>query len=231
VRAAQGCHDAAKAYGAPFVSGKDSLNNEYVDPEGVKTPIPPTLLISALGFVPDVRQAVTMDIKPGASRLYVVGETRAELGGSALYALYGQVGHGVPAPVPTAIDSMRALHRAMRNGLVLACHDCSEGGLAVAAAEMAFAGGIGLELCLGKLPFVAQDGVEPVFGALFGESSGRFLIQIGLDDAEAFERAMQGVPWACIGETGGSMLRVLSAEGQPVVEAELCTLKRAWQGG
>ena len=100
VRAAQGCHDAALAYGAPFVSGKDSLNNEYVDPHGVKTPIPPTLLISALGFVPDVRRAVTMDLKAHGSRIYIAGQTRCDLGGSALYGLGGSLGEGVPAPVP-----------------------------------------------------------------------------------------------------------------------------------
>ena len=88
MRAAQGCHDAALHYGAPFVSGKDSLNNEYVDPTGQKTPIPPTLLISALGFVPDVRRAVTMDLKEAGSRLYILGKTRAELGG----AISGQGG-------------------------------------------------------------------------------------------------------------------------------------------
>ena len=89
VRAAQGCHDAALHYGTPFVSGKDSLNNEYVDADRVKTPIPPTLLISALAFLPDVRRAVSMDVKGAGSRLYLLGETRDELGGSALAAAYG----------------------------------------------------------------------------------------------------------------------------------------------
>ena len=77
VQSAKACYDAAVAYGTPFVSGKDSLNNEYVDPDGVKTPIPPTLLISALGFVPDVRRAITMDLKSARDRLYAIGETRA----------------------------------------------------------------------------------------------------------------------------------------------------------
>ena len=152
VRAAQGCHDAAVAYGAPFISGKDSLNNEYVDPQGVKRPVPPTLLVSSLGIVPDARQAVTMDLKVAGNLLYVMGDTEAELGGSLYHRLHGGLGSSVPAPRPEAIGAMRAVHRAMRAGWVLACHDCSEGGLAVAAAEMALAGRLGLELKLVSLP-------------------------------------------------------------------------------
>ena len=87
VRAAQGCHDAALAYGTPFISGKDSLNNEFVDAHGDKRTIPPTLLISSMGIVPDVRQTVTMDLKQPGNRLYVVGETRDELGGSLYHRL------------------------------------------------------------------------------------------------------------------------------------------------
>jgi len=197
VRAAQGCHDAAIAYGVPFISGKDSLNNEYVDPQGNKRAIPPTLLISSLGIVPDVRQAVTMDLKTAGSLLYIVGETRAELGGSLYYRLHESLGRSVPAPLPDAIETMRALHRAMRAGLVRACHDCSEGGLAVAAAEMALAGRLGLDLSLVNLPRSPDMDRDDV--ALFSESSGRFLVEVAPDDAEAFEAALAGRPFACLG--------------------------------
>ncbi len=229
VRAAQGCYDAALHYGAPFVSGKDSLNNEYVDPAGLKTPIPPTLLISALGFVPDVRQAVTMDLKAAGDRLYVIGETRSELGGSALYELDGRLGESVPTPAPASRDSMRALHRAMRQRLVCACHDCSEGGLAVAAAEMAFAGGIGLTMRLADLP--GAHGLEDDIAALFSETSGRFLVEVAGGDAQRFEAELGGVPWACIGETGGSALRVWGLRSQVVIDLGLQPMKAAWQGG
>ena len=82
VRAAAGCYDAALAFGTPFISGKDSLNNEYRDASGARTPIPPTLLITALAIVPDVRRAVTMDLKEPGNYVYLVGETRDELGGA-----------------------------------------------------------------------------------------------------------------------------------------------------
>jgi len=229
VRAAQGCHDAALHYGAPFVSGKDSLNNEYIDPSGAKTPIPPTLLISALGFVPDVRQAVTMDLKEGESRIYAVGLTRPELGGSALCVRRGVLGRNVPEPVPESLEAMRALHRAMRKRLVRACHDCSEGGIGVAAAEMALAGAMGLTLRLSELP--RTDGVSDDVTALFSETSGRFLVQVAAVDAPEFEAEMAGVVCACVGETGGGALRVFGLDGQVALDVAVGVLKATWQGG
>ena len=229
VRAAQGCHDASLAYGTPFVSGKDSLNNEYVDPQGVKRPIPPTLLVSSMAIVPDVRETVTMDLKNAGDPVYIVGETRAELGASLYYRLHGGMGTGVPAPVPDAIETMRALHRAIRGGLVRACHDLSEGGLAVAAAEMAFAGRRGLEMDLENLPRPA--GVTEDDVALFSESSARFLVEVAADDAAAFEEAMSGRPVARVGRVvDDDALRVRGLEGRMVVESSLESLLEAWQG-
>jgi phosphoribosylformylglycinamidine synthase len=234
VRAAQGCHDAALHYGAPFVSGKDSLNNEYVDADGYKTPIPPTLLISALGFVPDVRQAVTMDVKAAGSRLYLLGETRDELGGSALAAERGVPAGRPPAPAPISLDTMRRLHAAIRAGHVRACHDCSEGGLAVAAAEMAFAGGIGITLDAARAPAgelpakpAARDAI-----ALFAESNGRFLVEVDEEHAAAFEATLSAEPappWAHVGRTGGASLRVLGTGGETIMDTKLDALKGAWQ--
>ncbi|MCX7682078.1 MAG: phosphoribosylformylglycinamidine synthase subunit PurL, partial [Anaerolineae bacterium] len=197
VRAAQGCYDAALAYGTPFISGKDSLNNEYVDPQGQKRAIPPTLLISALGIVPDIRQVVTMDAKQAGDLVYIVGETRAELGGSLYYRLHGGLGSSVPAPVPDALETMRALHRAIRAGLVRACHDLSEGGLAVAAAEMAFAGRLGMELDLAALPRTVDVDRDDI--ALFSESSARFLVEVAPEHAAAFEAMLAGRPCARLG--------------------------------
>src|SRR5690606_17222006 len=137
VRCAQGCYDAAVAYDAPFVSGKDSLNNEYTDVDGTRHAIPGTLLISALGIVPDVERAVTSDLKRAGNALYLVGATRDEFGGGHFNLLHGISGGVVPQPVPDALAHMRKLHDAISAGLARACHDCSEGGVAVALAEMA----------------------------------------------------------------------------------------------
>ncbi len=228
VRAAQGCHDAALAYGTPFISGKDSLNNEYVDPQGQKRAIPPALLISSLGIVPDVRQVVTMDAKHAGDIVYIIGETRAELGGSLYYRLHGGLKGAVPAPLPDAIETMRALHRAIRAGLVRACHDLSEGGLAVTAAEMAFAGRLGMELDLAALPRTAD--VERDDVALFSESSARFLVAVAPEKAAAFEAALAGRPIARLGAvTGDGMLRVRGLGGEAVMTCPITDLLRAWQ--
>jgi phosphoribosylformylglycinamidine synthase len=229
VRAAQGCHDAALAYGTPLISGKDSLNNEYVDPEGEKRAIPPTLLISSLGLVPDVRQAVTMDLKAAGDLVYVVGETRVELGGSLYYRLRGETGNSVPAPVPDGIETMRVLHQAIRGGLVRACHDLSEGGLAVAAAEMAFAGRLGLEMELADLPRALD--VETDAAALFSESNARFLVEVVPNDAAAFEEALKGCPFAHLGHvTVDDVLRIRGLHGDVAIEGPIDEFLRAWQG-
>jgi phosphoribosylformylglycinamidine synthase len=228
VRAAQGCHDAALAYGTPFISGKDSLNNEYVDPQGQKRAIPPTLLISSLGIIPDVREAVTMDLKGAGNLLYVVGETRAELGTSLYYRLHDAMGNSVPAPVPDAIETMRALHRAVRDGLVRACHDLSEGGLAVAVAEMAIAGRLGLDLDLAPLPRTPDVETDAV--ALFSESSARFLVEVTPEDAVAFEEVLAGRPVARLGRvTEDGFFRVHGLRGDAVVKCAVAHLIQAWQ--
>ncbi len=222
VRAAQGCYDAAMAYGTPFISGKDSLNNEYLDARGAKRTIPPTLLISSLGIVPDVRHAVTMDLKCAGNYVYLVGETRNELGGSLYHRLYGAPGNTVPAPVPGAIQTMRALHQAMQAGLVRACHDLSEGGLAVAAAEMCIAGRLGLNLN----PNLNLD----LPSLLFAETSGRFLVELAPGGAAAFEKLMHSQPYAQVGTvTADSILQIHSPQDSIIISCSLADLCQAWQ--
>jgi phosphoribosylformylglycinamidine synthase len=228
VRATQGCHDAALAYGAPFISGKDSLNNEFVDTHGDKRTIPPTLLISSLALVPDVRETATMDLKQPGNLLYVVGETRAELGGSLHHRLNGALGGAPPAPVPDAPETFRALHRAIRGGHVQAIHDLSEGGLAVAAAEMCIGGRLGLNISLASVPRDVEVGSDA--GVLFAESSARFLVEVTPADAAAFEAMLAGRPWARIGEvTGDGTLRIRGLDGQVAVETGVDAMTTAWQ--
>src|SRR5205085_1317204 len=120
VRCAQGCHDAAIAYGVPFISGKDSLNNEYTGADGRKHAIPGTLLISAIGIVPDVNKTVTMDLKNEFDLLYVIGETRDEMGSSHYNLVNGITGGVVPQPNQKAIETYRALHKALQTGEIVA---------------------------------------------------------------------------------------------------------------
>jgi phosphoribosylformylglycinamidine synthase subunit PurSL len=245
VRAAAGCYDAAVAFGAPFVSGKDSLNNEYRDAEGRRTPIPPTLLITALASVPDIRRAVTMDLKEPGNYVYLVGETRHELGGSHYDDVRSEIRdwrsddeqvqspvanlHSLVPKVDLAIapSLFAALHGAIAAGLVRACHDLSEGGLAVAAAEMAFAGERGLRFDLRDVP---RQGELSEAVLLFSESPSRFLVEVRPEDAPAFEAALARLPFGRVGEVDdGVDFAVAGLAGEEVIRANLADLKAAWQ--
>lgn len=193
VMAAKGCYDAAVAYNAPYISGKDSLNNEYADADGTRHPIPGTLLISAMGIVPDVADTVTSDFKHDGNPIYIIGETSAELGGSHAYRVHGIMGGTVPQPNEIGLATMRAVHAAIREGVLDACHDVSEGGLAVALAEMCLGGHHGAAV-------KALDAQE-----LFSESLSRFVVEVANSEAAVFERIMRehGVPvqiWGSVTE-------------------------------
>ncbi len=229
-RAALACYDYAVAFGVPFISGKDSLNNEFNI--GEKTiSIPPTLLISAISIVDDIRRAQTMDLKEAGNSLYLVGGTYPELGGSHYYALMGLTGRSVPrVRAQEARTNMQKLHDAMTQGLVRACHDLSEGGLAVAAAEMAFAGGLGAHLDLQSVPFRGEEVRKHNDVLLFSESNSRFLVEVREDAREAFEQAMSGAVCSRIGTTNNSdRLSAAGLDGRNVIESPLAGLKSAWQ--
>ncbi|MGE3819321.1 MAG: phosphoribosylformylglycinamidine synthase subunit PurL [Isosphaeraceae bacterium] len=232
VLAAQGCHDLATAYRTPFISGKDSLNNEYSH-EGTSLAIPPTLLISAMGQVPDVRRCVTMDLKRPENLLLIVGPTRRELGGSHWHLALGLDGGVVPRVDPEmGMALFRALHSAMADGLIRSCHDLSEGGLAVALAEMAIAGGLGISASLRDVPCdedAARDGI-----LLFSETPSRFVLEISPEHLETVTDRFGGLPIGRLGEvTGpgpdGPTVLIRGLAGAPVIETRVDALKSAWQ--
>lgn len=234
VRAAIACHDVSLVLETPFISGKDSLNNEfsYVDADGNKQTIaiPSSLLISAMGQIDDVAQCVTMDLKAAGNRIVMVGTTRDELGGSHFSLVNKLDGGQVPTVDPQqAKQTFAAMHRAIQGGTVAACHDLSEGGLAVAAAEMAFAGGIGLDFELSQLP-VESDSLSSA-ARLFSESNTRFLCEVPADKFDEFEKLLADILHACIGETTTESKLVIrdGASSTPLVMSELEDLKNAWQ--
>lgn len=228
VRAALGCHDAAVAHRLPFISGKDSLFNEYRLADGTTHAIPGTLLISAIGIVPDIRRIMSMPLKRPRNWLYLVGLTADDLGGSLALRLDGRRGdHAPESRPPVARNIFRAVHRTIRDGLVQACHDLSEGGLAVAAAEMAIGGGLGLEIDLGAVP--ATDPALPTGTRLFAESPSRFLVEVAPESVSAFEKRFRALPHARIGQVlAEPVMRVAGEEGM-VIEAEVARLKACWQ--
>jgi len=223
VRACEACYDFATAFKTPFISGKDSLYNE--SPLG---PVTPTLLITALGLIPDIRLAVSMDVKAPNDLIYIVGQAFKELGGSEYYKLKGFLGKTVPKVRPaSAKKTFKSITKAVDLGLVKACHDLSEGGLAVAAAEMALAGKYGIELDIRKIPGKALTRNDFV---LFSESNSRFLVEVSVKAKEDFEALMKGKIYAEIGKvTKTPRLCIYGLDGEVVVDASVGDLLAAWK--
>jgi phosphoribosylformylglycinamidine synthase len=194
VEAARGCHDAALLFRTPFISGKDSLNNEYLGTDGQRHAIPPTLLISALGIMDDITKAVTMDLKEAGNTLYLIGDFAPVFGGSHfnLTAVDGQpsaVNEQIPVVSSITPQVYKALHNAINAELIRSAHDLSEGGLAVAAAEMCIGGRLGLDI---TPPLSTRD--------LFGETTGCLLVEVSPANAAHFEEIFNNLPFKKLGQ-------------------------------
>lgn len=229
VRAAQACYDGAIAFGAPFISGKDSLNNEFQCDDGSIISIPPTLLISAISVVDDVNKCVTMDTKRIGNLLFIVGETKNELGGSHYYKIHEVPGANVPTvDLDIAPRIAKKISEAIKNGLIESCHDCSEGGLAVALAEMAFAGNFGIEANLRGLP--KSDDCLRTDTQLFSESNSRYVVEVEPDKFNDFAKLMLNLPFGQFGKVIDEQKLIIKAQnGREVINADLDSLKKAWQ--
>jgi len=246
VRAAYGCYDIAKAYGVPFISGKDSLNNEYTI-KNKSLSIPGTLLISAMAVMEDINKTISMYTKQAGNLIYIVGETYPELGGSHYYDILGFIGNNVPLVFPLkAKVTFAALSKASSLGLISAMHDCSEGGIGVAAAEMAFAGGLGMELFLSKVPYKERiaysvERLEKLSAKryplnarndfiLFSESNSRFIVEVEKKNQKKFEKTLKGIPFGLIGcVSAGKEFRAYGLDNKVCIKTHIDALKKAWK--
>lgn len=239
VRAAEGCYDAAKAYRTPFISGKDSLNNQFTTEKGETIEIPPTLLISGFGVLRDSARALTMDAKRPGGLLIVVGLTGHELGGAQVGSFSSSspdvareitaAGHLLPRVdldlAPRLASTVAAL---ISEGVVRSAHDCSEGGLLVAAAEMAFAGNVGLAVDFSNLPVStsARIGEPGMVAKCFAESPARYLLEADRWDLDRISALLDGLPWGIIGEFNETDRFTLE---EVALDLSLADLKRAWR--
>jgi phosphoribosylformylglycinamidine synthase len=227
LRAAEACYDFAKALDVPFISGKDSLYNE-----SQLGPVRPTLLITGMGIIPDVRKAVTIDLKREGDPVYLIGMTKDEMGGSAYLRSKGEPGGSCPR-VDGSVSrrAANALVQAIDGGLVIACHDLSEGGLGVAAAEMALSSDLGLSLDLRKA--ITAAAVNRGDLVLFSESQSRYLVEVDAARAGDFESAFRGLHLGRLGEVsraGDSGLRFTDLKGREHFLGSP-ELRKAWKGG
>jgi len=203
------------------------MKNDYQIGD-TKISIPPTLLFSTIGVMKDVRKAVTMDAKQPGDLVFVLGKTLPELGGSEWYAMHGFIGNNVPkVDVVRAKKLYTALNKAMEAGLVASCHDCSDGGLGVALAETAFAGGLGLTVDLSKVPC---EGIQRNDELLFSESQSRFVVTIPPGAKAAFRQIMKGNACAEVGEVNAeAILKIRGLKRALMVNEDINELKAAWQ--
>ena len=230
VRACQACYDIGKGFGVPFISGKDSLNNTWRDPSGKIRSIPRSLLISAIGVIEDISHVVSMDLKQPGDWLYVIGETREEMGGAHLWKVLKKPAKGVVPHVNVnrARETFDLVHQAITKGYVRACHDLSEGGLAVAAAEMAFAGGWGMDLDLAHV-WTSGGPLSPA-AILFSETPSRFIVEVPPVARQGFENLMRGFisPIGRVTKAPNLVIKD-SASKKVFLKEPIARLRKAWE--
>ncbi|MBU2100124.1 hypothetical protein KKB11_02740 [Candidatus Micrarchaeota archaeon] len=236
VRASVACRETAIAFGTPFISGKDSFHNEFR--LGEKTiSVPSTLLISAIGVLPDAIKRISMDLKEKNNLIYLVGATRNELGASHFLKLQEKLGKNVPEL--NAEEARKAYEKLSEIALIgeknseriiRSMHDCSEGGLAVTIAEMAFGGMLGAEIDLRKIVFEGNEKEKTNTVLLFSESNSRILVEVPFKFKDKFESIMQGTIFAEIGFVSDDLnLRVTGLNGEKIINSDLSELKNTWK--
>ncbi|MDX9817587.1 MAG: AIR synthase-related protein [Desulfococcus multivorans] len=233
VRACRALKDLCLVYGIPLLSGKDSMyvDGHLVGPYGEshKVSALETLQFSTIGVVDDIDLCMTPDSKAPGDRVYVLGETRNEMGASEYYAHLGYLGRNVPRVRPDeTLPRYAALADAVADGLPVSIHGVYRGGLGVHLAMVAMGGDLGMEIDMTRIP--AEKGLRPD-ALLFSESAGRFIVTVPSDRCRAFERRLAGTDFACIGTvTESPNLVIRGLDGGTLAVLSVTALKSAWKG-
>ena len=223
VRAAEACYTFAKEYGTPFISGKDSLYNET--PLGE---IAPTVVITALGIVPEISRCVSADFKQAGNAIYLVGETKSEFGGSEYFRLKRLQGGSVPqVDGQSAASLYRTMNRVLDQPFVRSCHDISSGGLAVALAEMCFARTLGATVYLPEIEIGKQKLTSAEM--LFSESNSRFVVEVQQGEDDKFGKMMKGFSFARIGSVSSNRLQIHDAAKKKIADLSVPDCYNAWK--
>jgi len=226
-RCVKGCRDYAIAYNVPFISGKDSLNNYFTKSDGSIVSIPGTLLISAISIIDDVQKTTGSDFKEAGNLIYVLGETSDELGGSRFLSIFNLEGGRCPVPNPEiSLAIMRNLHQAIKNNLIMSCHDCSEGGFAIAIAEMMIGSGYGAEVYLDRMPATTEETVS----LLFGESQGRFVVEVDEACVEKFEKLFKNLPCKQVGRVIPDFRLKVNHRDNMLLDVDGEMMRQRWSG-
>ena len=225
VRMAEALYDMSTFFGIPMTSGKDSMKNDFRMGD-TKISVPPTILYSMVARVPDVRRCVTAQFQSAGDVICLLGETKDELGASQYYKLHGELGANVPrVDMQRAKELYELVSTAIQRGLVASCHDCSDGGLAVALAECCFGSGFGCEVEIS----VDKWGLSPT-ALLYSESHSRFVASVPAHKLQAFLEHM-GDHCHVLGRATLWPHMWVCSQGEPIIDVWIGHLLEAWQGG
>jgi phosphoribosylformylglycinamidine synthase len=196
VRANQALYDYTKAFKVPCISGKDSMKNDSTR-GGRKISIPPTVLFSAISRMEDISKAVTLDAKFAGDEVYVLGGTKAELGGSEYFAMQDKIGNSVPeVNVENAIKIYNAVSDITERKLASSLHTPALGGLALGFVKVSMGGRLGLDIDVEKIPVEGELSFEEI---MFSESNSRFIMTANPDNAEEIASLLEGISYAKVG--------------------------------
>ena len=226
VRACKGLNKACIDYGLPLISGKDSMKND-ANMGGKKVSIRPTLLVSLMGIIEDTGKSVTTDFKNTGDNIYILGNTNGELGGTFFEKiLKGKYGNAPSVDTQTALSTYKKLAEAIENKLVASCHDLSDGGIAVAAAESTLGGMTGSDISIDDLPGSCNDETARI---LFCESASRFIVSVAPEKSAEFEKTMKGSPFKLIGKTTDTGKMIIRKNNTAVIETSIEEISKSWK--
>jgi phosphoribosylformylglycinamidine synthase II len=232
VDAIKSCYDTAVEYGTPFISGKDSMFNDFKgydkDGNSVAISIPPTLLISAIGVMKDFNKAVTPEFKIAGDTIYVLGETHDELGASEYYKQIGKniaIGNVTPK-VNTKKNTKiyKALEKVIAKELVASAISVNSGGLATAFAKASVGGGLGINVDLKKLAGTASN----IDAKLFSESQGRIVVSVAKSNMKVFESLIKNIPHTKIGTVAKDKNFIIKNGKDKTVETKVDQISKSY---
>ena len=230
-KAAEACYDFAKIYETPYISGKDSMFNDFkgFDIKGnpIKISVPPTLLISSIGLIEDVLKTISTDVKFTGDLVYILGETKDELGGSEYFLMNNAVGNNVPKVEARKNKGLyQSFYKAGQSQLISSAVSITRGGLGIALAKTALAGKLGIEVSLNNLP----GKVSRNDFALFSESQGRILVTVNPKNKSKFEKSMKGNQFKQIGMvTNDQELIIKGLDNKNIINLDLGKIEKNYK--
>lgn len=229
--ASKGCYDYATQYKTPFISGKDSMFNDFKgfdeNNNPIKISVHPTLMISTLSVIDDVKQTMSLDLKIPGDLIYIIGKTKDECGASEFYYHYDKTSGN-----PPKVDAKKArilyekVHGLIKNQKISACASIERGGLAITLAKMSIAGQLGAEININEVPIEKELPTEKI---LFSESQSRFIITIDPKNKNQFENLLKEFDIAEIGKVNENNIFLIKNNDQEIINSKIENLTKIYK--